>query len=88
MVGCPMSIRPSTCPVDRHLPLIAAWALAADIDVIDMHSIAYTGCRRHITGYRSIAAGARAATAGSVLLRAEICGLTRLRIIIVIGTYP
>jgi len=51
-VGCP-SVRLSVCPVDRHLPLAAAWARAT---------------------YRSIAAGARAAAAGSVMLRAEVRG--------------
>jgi len=46
----------------------AAWARAADID-------------RQLTApfidYRSIAAGARAAAAGSVMLRAEVRGLHR-----------
>ena len=62
-VGCP-SVRPfvhrSVCPV-------AAWAQAADID--RQLPAPRTGCRS------VAAAGARAAAAGSVMLRAEVRGL-------------
>ena len=61
-----VSVRPSVCPIDRHPPLVAAWARAADVDW--QLPAPRAGCR-------SIsAAGARAAAAGSVMLRAEVRG--------------
>ena len=68
-IGCP-SVRPSVCPVDRHLLLAAACARAADIDP----QLLAPAIDRY---YRSIAAGANAAAAGSVMLRAEVRGSTR-----------
>ena len=60
---CP-SVRLSVpSAVGRHLPLSAAWARAADI--VRLLPAPRTGCR-------SISAGARAAAAGSVMLRAEV----------------
>jgi len=60
-VCCRVSVRLSVCPVDRRLPLAAARARAADIN-------------RQLPAPRtgSIAAGSRAAAAGSIMLRAEV----------------
>jgi len=69
MVGCP-SVRPSVCPVDRQTSdlLVVCCrrrARAADIDP-------------QLPAPRpSISAGARAAAAGSVMLRAEVRGSTQ-----------
>ena len=51
------------------MPLAAARARAADISQLSAPR----------TGYRSLAAGVRAAAAGSVMLRAEVRGSTETR---------
>jgi len=66
-----VSVSPSVGPfrpVDRHRPLAAAGARAAGID---------REMPAPRNGYRSIAAGIRAAAAGSVMLRAEVRGSTQ-----------